>query len=107
MKKISPLREQRGDFAKGILERREVEKRILIGAAHGFRAFHGDSIPPAFEQLITKLKTKNYFFVNKPCCGKWLFTAPIRKKSPAAWTAAGVGYYRSIVVLPGRISSQA
>ena len=57
MRKI-PLPEAAGRFAKGYLERREVEKRIVVlekqrlTASAAFLAF---IIIPGFEQLITEV----------------------------------------------------
>ncbi len=48
------------------IKRREVEKRISKGAAHGFRNLSVFKIPDVFERVVTQIKTKIDFFMNKP-----------------------------------------
>ena len=60
---------QRGIPLKG-LERREVET-MERAAAHGFRRLSVIIIRPAFEQGLTKMKTKFDISVNdRPCGGR-------------------------------------
>jgi hypothetical protein len=48
------------------IKRREVEKRIRKGAAHGFRNLSAIKIPVVFERPVTQIRTKNDIFMNKP-----------------------------------------
>ena len=60
-----PLPKSSGSFAKGILERREVERVCdRKEAAHGFRDLSVIKIIPGFEQRLTDLKTKIDKFMN-------------------------------------------
>ena len=49
-----------------ICQRRFIQKFLRKEAAHGFRNLSVIKIPVVFERLVTQIKTKIDFFVNKP-----------------------------------------